>query len=479
MRTQIVLKYTGMALLLNALFMFVSLILAILFSENTVVAFLYGTVITICLGILPSIYVRKTDYLNIHEGVMIVVMGWVSTCLTGTIPYILWGGDFSFINAIFESVSGYTTTGASILNDIESLPRSLLFWRSSTHFIGGIGIILFGLLVLPDSGSRLKLFNTEVSELAKTNFATRAKETIRILLFVYIGLNVLEICFLYIAGMSFFDAINHSFATIATGGFSTRNASIASFNSINIEIIIMVFMVLSGIHFGLIFHTFSRHKNSIFKSSTVRAFLLFLLAGIAISTLKLYSEGTYDNIWLCLRYASFQVISLGTTTGFATADSSVWPAFNIIILIYFTIQCAMVGSTSGGLKLDRIWIFIKSISKQIKQMQHPRAVLNVKIDGKPVTEELEHHSLVFIGMYMGILLICSLLLTLLNVDTLTSFSGAAAALGNVGPGFGEVGSLDNYAALPGAGKIVLSITMLLGRLEIFGIISLFYIRSWK
>jgi len=479
MRTHIVLKYTGMALVLNALFMFFSLILALVFSENTVVAFLYSTIITICLGILPSIYVKKTDYLNIHEGVMIVVMGWLSTCITGTIPYVLWGGDFHFINALFESVSGYTTTGASILSDIESLPKSLLFWRSSTHFIGGIGVILFGLLVLPESGSRLKLFNTEMSQLAKTNFATRAKETIKILLYVYLGLNILEIGSLYIAGMSLFDAVNHSFATIATGGFSTKNASIAYFNSVSIEVIIMLFMVLSGIHFGLIFHTFSRSKNNIFTSATVRAFLLFMAAGIILSTLKLYYSGTYDNFWTALRYASFQVISLGTTTGFANADSSVWPAFNIMILIYFTIQCAMVGSTSGGLKFDRIWLFIKTIVKQIKQMQHPRAVLNIKIDGKPVTEDIEHHTLVFLSLYMMILLVTTLLLTFLNVDTLTSFSGAAAALGNVGPGFNDVGSMSNYGMIPDAGKIILSVTMLLGRLEIFGILSLFFVRSWK
>ncbi|PKP17171.1 MAG: cation transporter [Bacteroidetes bacterium HGW-Bacteroidetes-21] len=479
MRFEVILKYVGMALILNALFMFLSFILALVYSETTAVNLLYSTVITFGLGILPSIYIRKTNYLTIHEGVMIVVMGWLATCITGTIPYVLWGGEFNFVNALFESVSGYTTTGASILSNIEALPKSILFWRSSTHFIGGIGVILFGLLILSDSGSRLTLFNAEVSQLAKTNFSSKAKETLKILLYVYLGLNLLQIICLYFAGMSLFDSVNHAFATIATGGFSTKNTSIAYFDSVWIEVIIIFFMLLSGIHFGLIFNTFSRGKNNIFRSGTAKAFLIFIFTGVLLVAIKLYSSGTYDSFWVSLRHAAFQVVSLASTTGFASTDSAIWPFFTQIILIYFTIQCAMVGSTAGGLKFDRVWVMIKSIKKQIRLMQHPRAIINIKVDGKPLPEGLEQHTMVFIAMYMIILLITTLTLTAMNVDTMTAFSGAVATLGNVGPGFNEVGSMANYGGLPEMGKVVLSANMLLGRLEIFGILSLFFYRSWK
>ena len=479
MRYEIIIKYVGIALMVNAVFMFISFILSLFFSEPTSLIFLYSTVITFGFGIIPAIYVKKAKYLTIHEGVMIVVMGWLATCLTGLIPYVLWGNEFTFVNAFFESVSGYTTTGSTILSNIESLPMSMIFWRSSTHWIGGIGIILFALLILPESGTaRLILFKTEVSQLAQSNFASRAKEILNILVFIYLGLTILEVVLLCLAGMSLFDSVNHAFATVATGGFSTKDTSIAFYDNIWIEIIIMVFMVLSGIHFGLIFNVFSRNKNNIFKSSAVRAYVLFLTAGILLVSVKLYLSDTYG-FADALRYSSFQVISLGTTTGFATADSSIWPGFTHIILIYFTIQCAMVGSTSGGMKFDRVWLFLKTIAQQIKQMQHPKAVLSLKIDGKPVADGVVKHTMVFIAMYLVIILITTAILTSINVDNMTAFSASAATLGNVGPGFNGVGSMTNFGSIPDLGKIVLSANMLLGRLEIFGILSLFFIRSWR
>jgi len=478
MRIEIVLRYIGLVLLFNAIFLFVSFLLSLYLSETTGIPLLYSTLIALIFGLFPIIYVQPANYLTILEGITIVVFGWITTCLVGSLPYMLWGGDFSIINSWFESVSGFTTTGSSIVNDIEALPKSLLFWRSSTHWIGGIGVILFILLILPESNtSKLTLLNTEMSKLAKSDFIYRTKEIIKILLYVYLGLTILETVLLKVAGMTFFDAINHSFATIATGGFSTKNLSIASFNNISVEIIIMIFMVLSGIHFGLTFNTILGKKNNIFNSPIIKTYLVFLFAGIVFVSIKLFITGTYT-WWEAVRYSAFQVISLGTTTGFATAHTVNWPGFTQIILTYFTIECATAGSTSGGLKFDRVFIFFKAVAKQIKMIQHPRAVILLKAGGKSIDENMENHTMNFIILYVFIIFITTLLLSFLDIDIITAFSSSAATIGNVGPGFGDVGSFGNYSDLPSLGKFILTINMLLGRLEIFGIISLLFIKSW-
>jgi len=388
----------------------------------------------------------------------------------------MWGGEFSFINSWFESVSGFTTTGSTILNDIESLPKGILFWRSATHWIGGIGIILFVLLIVPESQkSKINVYHVEISSLSKMNFRYKARTILLILAFVYLSLTVIETAALSLQGMSVFDAINHSFATIATGGFSTKNLSIAAFDNIGIEITIIIFMILSGIHFGLIFNTITFKKENIFNSSLVRTFLIFLVVGIILVTSKLYFSGYYS-LWDSLRFASFQVISLGTTTGFATEDTANWPIFVQIILIYFTIQCAMSGSTSGGLKFDRVIIFFKLVAKQIRLLHHPHGVFITRLDGKKINQELEFQTLVFIILYVFVFFITTFILTLMNIDGMTAFSASIATIGNVGPGFANVSSLGNFAEIPDLGKFFLTINMLLGRLEIFNILALIIIK---
>lgn len=479
LRAEIVIRHVGLVLIFNSIFLFISFLISLFLTETSAIALLYSCLVALIFGLFPLVYVKPTHYLSILEGTSIVVFGWIATCLVGSLPYTLWGGEFSFINAWFESVSGFTTTGSTVVNNIEILPKGLLFWRSSTHWIGGIGVILFTILILPGSNtSRFVLLNTEMSPLAKISFRQRTVEILRILIYVYLGLTILEIIMLIIAGMPIFDAINHSFATIATGGFSIKNQSIAHYNSLSIEIIIMLFMIFSGVHFGLTFNTLTGNKKNLFRSSVFKFYLLFLLVGIFLVTLKLYLSDQFS-WWTSLRFASFQVISLGTTTGFATVDTSNWPSFTQVILIYFTIQCAMIGSTSGGLKFDRVFIFFKSIKKQIKMIQHPKAVISLKLDGNSIHENTELHTTIFIILYLGIILITTILLAALDVDLFTAFSSSAATIGNVGPGFENVSSLGNYSGLPNIGKFILTLNMLLGRLEIFGVISLLFIKSWR
>ncbi len=477
MRKEVIIKFTGYVLLFNAFFLLSAFAISAVKSETSTVPLLFSALICIIFGLFPFIFVESHDDISFSEGLAIVASGWIVTCLVGMLPYIMWGGEFSLINSWFESVSGFTTTGASILNNVEALPMGLLFWRSATHWIGGVGIIMFVLLILPHStSSRITLLNAEMSELSKLNFRYKARKIVHILVIVYVGLTLIETVLLTLAGMSFFDALNHSFATIATGGFSTKNLSVGHYNSPIIDYIIIFFMVVSGLHFGLLFSTVSGRSENVFTTQTVRAFIGILAIGVTIVTLKLFFSGYY-NFWDSLRYGAFQVVSLGSTTGFANADSNLWPPLVQIILIYFTIQCAMVGSTSGGLKFDRVFLFFKSLGKQLKLIQHPRAVFMVRMNGRVVSEQLERLTLTFLVLYVFTFFLTTLILTALDVDLYTAFSASIATIGNVGPGFGDVSSLSNYSSLPSLGKFVLSINMLLGRLEIFNIVALFMIKK--
>ena len=479
MKIPIIIRHIGMVLLINAVFLFISFFISIINNETAAFPLLYSAVIVLIFGSFPLIFVPASPHLSTHEGMVTIVFGWLTTCIIGMLPYVMWGGEFSLINAWFESVSGYTTTGSTILKDVEALPSGILFWRSSTHWIGGLGVIIFAMLILPQPlTSKLVLVNNEISSIAKSNFQMRTTQAVRALAYIYIGLTLLETALLWIAGMSLFDAVNHSFSTIATGGFSTKNLSIAFYDNLAIEIIIIVFMILSGLHFGLLYSTVIGKRDNIFRSEIVRAFLFVMIVGILLVAVKLWMSG-YGDFWGSLRLASFQVVSLGSTTGFATADTPDWPFFTILILIYFTTQCACAGSTSGGLKFDRVLLFFKSIILQIKALQHPQGVFVLKINHKAVDDSVLQNSLIYILLYLLIILLSTLLITFQDVDLMTSFSGAVTAIGNVGPGFGDVSSLGNFSSLPAFSKFILTLNMLLGRLEIFSIISLFFIKSWK
>ena len=480
MRASAIIKYLGYVLLFNALFMYISAAISFFLKETSLVPLLYSAIVCTIIGFFPQIFVGKIDEIHYHEGIAISVFGWLVTCLTGAIPFFMWGGDFTFVNAIFESTAGYTTTGATILSNVEILPKGILFWRSATHFIGGMGIILFVLLILPNAkGARASIYRSEVSGLSMLNFQTRMREIGKIIAIVYVSLTLLETLILWVFGMSFFDAICHSFGTLATGGFSTKNNSIAYYDSVWIEITISFFMLLGGMHFGLIYATVRGKEHNLLSSKVVRAYLLVVFIGILIVAVKLTNDDFYG-WWESVRVASFQVISLVSTTGFATVDTSVWPSFTIIILTYFSIQCAMVGSTTGGIKFDRIYLFFLTFLKQLKQTKHPNAVYVSKMDGISISEDLESQTLVYIVVYVVILLLSTLILSLLNIDNITSFSASFATLGTVGPGFGEtIGSMGNYGSLPTSAKYILSGNMLLGRLEIMNIIALFMILTTK
>ncbi|MBN2350819.1 MAG: TrkH family potassium uptake protein [Bacteroidales bacterium] len=476
MRLHTISRYVGLLLLVNALFLGIGMIISIINHDSGTYPLMYSMLVTVIFGWFPMIYVPPAQNISKNEGFLIVIFGWLITCLVGALPFVLWGGEFTFTNAWFESVSGFTTTGSTILNDIEALPMGLLFWRSSTHWLGGIGVVMLSLVILPNIGhARFVLLRTEMSEVAESNFRYQTKRVLKILLIVYVGLTVAETILLWIFGMDLFDALMHSFATIATGGFSTKNLSIYYYHSVAIEVIIMVFMVLSGIHFGLLFATIIRRSTNIFNSVVVRYYVLSMLVGILFVSLNVHGK-VFPGFFESLRYASFQVVSLGTTTGFATIDTKLWPAFSQLILIFFTLQCACAGSTSGGIKVDRIVILLKSIQLNIKRIHHPRAIFTLKLENHIIEDEIIKNAVVFIVLYLLIVFFSGVALTSLGMDSMTALSASAATMGNVGPGFGGVSSMGNFHNVPELGKWILSANMLLGRLEIYGFIALLWMR---
>ena len=480
MRFSVILRYVGTVVLCLSAFMAVSAGISLVSGDTGFYPLLLSSLLTLLLGAFPMIFVSKADSITTKEGFMIVVGSWVVSCVVGMFPYLIWGGEFSLVNAWFESVSGFTTTGASILTDIEALPQGLLFWRSATNWIGGVGVVMFALLVLPSLGTnKMALSGIELSSLAKDNYRYRTQMVVKILLVIYIGLTVVSTVLLKVAGMRWFDAVNHAMSVCATGGFSTKNASVGFYDSPLIEWILIVVMFISSLHFGLIYSTFARKANNIFRSEVVRVYVAIIVGAALTIGASLSFSGTYDNIFTSLRQSVFQVVSIITTTGFATADTNLWTPFAIVILIILSIICGCAGSTSGGAKVDRVLLYAKVLKARLRGQQHPNAIIRVRLDGILQDDRQVNTVTLFLTTYFILIIAGTLTSTLFGMDLLSSFSSSVAFIGNVGPGFGEVGSYDNYAAMPSLLKIQGTILMLMGRLEIFGFIQFLFIRMWR
>ena len=471
-----------MVLLVLAAFMLASAGISYLSGvDSAYTPLVMSSLLTLLMGCFPLIFVPRTDRISQKEAYCIVVGAWVVASIVGMFPYLMWGGEFTPINAWFESVSGFTTTGASILNDIEALPRGLLFWRMSTSWIGGIGVVMFALVILPSIGkSKMMLSHFELSSLAKDNFNLyRTPTVVRIILSVYIGLTIVSTLILKMCGMNWFDALCHAMSACGTCGFSTKNLSIGWFNSPLIEMVLVVIMAIAGIHFGLIFATLTRKKNNIFRSEITRTYFSVIAVSSLLIGISIWAADVYPSLWSSLRSALFHTVSLITTTGFATADCNTWTSFAILILIFCSIVCACAGSTSGGLKMDRLWLAIKMLRNRLRSQQHPNAIIRTKVDGIPQDKEMLNGVMVYIVAYMLLILAGAFINTMLGADIMTGFSSSIACVSNVGPGFGEVGTMDNYSFMPAVMKFNLTALMLFGRLEIFGLIQLFFIRWWR
>ncbi|MBO5764198.1 MAG: TrkH family potassium uptake protein [Bacteroidales bacterium] len=479
MNLSVISRSIGISLLFNAGFMFIGVIVSIIYGFDAAFSpLLLSAFITLLAGLFPLIFVRNTNNINFKEGITIVVFAWVLSCLFGMLPYVLWGGEFSLINAWFESVSGYTTTGSTILNDIEALPKSLVFWRSATHFIGGIGVVIFMLIILPSASTfRTRISKVEISALSKQNYKFKTKQTIGVIASTYVGLFLAAMFSYVLAGMDWFNAVNHAFSVAATGGFSTLNNSIMGFDSTAIELVSIFFMFLCGLHFGLIYSFFVQRSAKIISSPIIKFYTLSLLIATLLITIDNLAHGTYTNWLVALKQSAFHVVSYASTTGFAAHDTAIWPNLSIIMLIYLSIQCACSGSTTGGIKADRVLIFVKSFINRIKTELHPKAVLPLRIGQNVIGDEMVSAVNLYIVLYLAFMLVGAAILSVMGLDFMDSFSASIASLGNVGPGFGSVGSLGNFSEFPIFGKFILTLEMLLGRLEIYTLVLVFII--WK
>jgi trk system potassium uptake protein TrkH len=390
------------------------------------------------------------------------------------LPYVLWGGDFTLINAWFESASGYTTTGATILSEIESLPHGLLFWRSSTHFIGGLGVVVFIIMFLPAVGTvGFRMSKMEVMDVSRSNFRYRFKKLIRVFVTVYLAITVLSFVALLLSGMSPFDAINHAFSVVSTGGFSTRNLSIAAYDSPLIEFVLILFMVVSSIHFGLIYASFATRSAKIFKDPATKFYLMTILISSVLVAISLMLRGGETSLFQALRNGTFAVVSTMSTTGFAISDTSVWPILSILVMLYISVQCGCSGSTCGGVRSDRMLLIFKGVRVQLARMAHPNAVLQVKSGGQVVDKELIPSVFTYLFLYLFVVLVGSVIYVMTGMDLMESVSSSISMMSNIGPAFGKFGSMANYADASQVAKFAMAIQMIVGRLSIYPVLLIF------
>ena len=466
-----VLRTLGYVLGAESALLLLPLLVAALYREDPVPFLIPLLALGVCALALCRIRVKeKTIYAR--EGFLIVSLSWILVSLAGAVPFVLGGAIPSYVDAVFETVSGFTTTGASILTDVESLPRGLLFWRSFTHWIGGMGVLVFIMAVLPLANDRsMHVMRAEVPGPAVGKMVPRARDTAMWLYGIYLGLTLLEVVFLLAGGMPLSDSLVNTFGTAGTGGFAIKNASIGFYNSAYVDGVITVFMLLFGINFNLYFLLLMRDFKQVLKSEELRVYLGVALTAMLLIALNILPQ--YGGFGVAFRYSAFQVSSIMTTTGFATADYTLWPTFSQTILFLLMILGACGGSTGGGLKVSRAIILVKSLGREVVRLVHPRAVSTVRLDGKRVEAQTVRDVGVFFIAYMFIIAVMTLLISLDGFGFATTFSAVTACMGNIGPGLGAVGPMGNFADFSLASKLLLSLTMLLGRLEIFPLVLFF------
>ena len=459
----------GKALLVSALFMALSIGVSLLYGRDTGFGpLMISFVITLLVGAFPFIFVRKVPTLTLKDGYVTIVLAWVLSFIFGMLPYVLWGGEFTLVNAWFESVSGYTTTGATILNDIEALPKSLLFWRSSTHFIGGLGVVVFLLLVMPEASPyRLKLTNLELSSLSKEGYRYKSTKVVWIITSVYLVLAASSFLALWAAGMPLFDAVNHAFSIAATGGFSTRNLSIASFDSQLITIVTLFFMCIAAMHFGLLYAVFATRSFKPLKNPVVKYYFGTIIVTSLLIAYSLIKDGGYESWGTALLDASFNVVSYMSTTGFANCNNASWPWLAAVVLIFVSIHCGCSGSTTGGIKIDRLLLSFKALANEIKRRLHPSSVSQVKLGKMILPDGVIGAVMMFIVVYVLVIFASIILVMLCGTDATDAVTGVIASVGSVGPGVAELGSMDNYSSQLPMAKLIYTFDMFLGRLEIY------------
>jgi len=469
----------GWLLLIYAAIMGIPIICALLWKEPSTVPFLITIALTSVVGFVLTYHGHKEGRMGLREGFAIVSGAWILTSLSGALPYYLSNAVPSYIDGVFETVSGLTTTGASVIDNVEVLSKSILLWRSLTHWLGGMGIIVLFIVFLPKIGAgAVHLFNAEVPGPMAEKVLPRIRDNASKLWQMYVGFTLLQIVLLMLAGMSWFDSMNHSFATMATGGFSTKNSSIMYYDSTSIELIIVVFMIIAGGNFGLYFLAWSRGLKHIWQDAEFRIYLAIIAGATLIISLSLWLAGGKEII-SSLRLALFQVASIMTTTGFASDDFDKWPSLAKIVLFLLMFIGGSAGSTAGGIKVARMILLAKLAWAELRRAVHPRAVMSINYGGKHVDPLMLNTVAVFFFLFMAIFGLATILLSATGLEPMDAMSAVAATLGNVGPGFGVVGPTTTFSSINTFGEVVLIFCMLLGRLELFTLLVVLQPEFWR
>lgn len=464
--------------LTEALLLMISGCVALLYGEPVLLPYVLPIALLVGIGLLLGLIKPRSEAFYAREGFVIVSLAWIFMSFFGALPYYLSGAIPSFINSLFESVSGFTTTGATILTEIESMPRGLLFWRSFSHWIGGMGVLVFIMAVIPlASGRSMHLMRAEAAGPVVGKLVPRARSSASILYGIYIGLTILQAVLLLIAGMPLFDSITTAFSVAGTGGFSVRNQSIIDYHSPAIENIITVFMLLFGTNFSLFFLVLAGRPREALRNEEFRWYLGFFAVATCIIAINI--RGMTDGPLHALRLASFQSASIMSSSGMASVDFNFWPELSHMILILLMIVGASAGSTGGGFKISRVVILLKLIRRELRRLTHPRAVAHIKMDNKNIGEDVAHNVLVYLAVYVLLLIVGILLIALNGFDHVTTVTAVLTTLNNVGPGLNVIGPLSNFSVFSPFSKLVLTALMLLGRLEIFPILLLFSPSVWR
>ena len=465
----------GIALICNALFMLLSAGCSAFYDFDTAFSpLLLSGCVTLLAGIFPVVFVKKRNDISFREGLATLILSWFFCCLFGMLPYLLWGGAFSLANAWFESTSGITTTGATILRDIEALPPGLLLWRSATHYIGGLGVVVFMLMILPSySVVRFKMTRMEMTDISKGNYHYVSGDYIRVVAIVYIGITIFSLVSLLLAGMPVFDAVNHTLSVTATGGFSTRNASVAAFDSPAIEIAMMVAMIASTLHFGLIYNSFATRSPKVFKSPVTQLYLLTILVASLAVAVSLMVSGVCHGTFESLRLAFFEVVSTISTSGFAITDTNFWPPLAMLLILYAAVQCGCAGSTTSGLRTDRVLIVARNIRAQLIKMAHPNSVVQVKSGGETIDREMVSSVSMFVLVYFMVVFVFAIIYSCSGFTLLEAVSSSISMMSNVGPAFGRMGSFGNFADIPAIIKVIMGAQMIIGRLGFYSVLIIF------
>jgi len=475
----IVIKTLGKILVLEAVMMIFPSVVSLLYYQQDKVAFAVTLAVTGLVGIFLSRFPAKTNTIKIREGLTIVTFAWILVSFFGSLPFVFSGSVDSFADAFFETVSGLTTTGATVIDNVEALPRGILFWRSFTHWFGGMGILVLMVSILPALGvGGFQVFKAESTGPVTDRIVPRIKDTAKILYTIYLGITVLGVVLLIIGGMSLFDALVYSFGTVGTGGFATKNLSVGAYNSVYIDIVISLLMLASGVNFSLYYSMRKKKWREVLVDSELRFYLGVVGASVLLIAFNIF-KNVYGSIWEALRYALFQVSSIITTTGYSTANFDEWPTFSKVILFVLMFVGGCAGSTAGGMKSVRVLVLLKMIKREIMKIFHPRAVIPVKLGQRALSKDTLDGISSFFALYMFLFVLGTLLVSLDGFDLITSSSAVAATLGNIGPGFGAVGPIHTFSQFSHFSKILMSVLMLLGRLGLFTVIALFSSKFWR